>query len=175
MRKILLPTALITLLSCCLPAQATDVGFSIGTGYPYFGSLELSLPADKGQQRWFANYKMGFDDGFSLGFEQSYGKGLNHAFGGLVGAVGVYKDGGCDDSPTSNTDSSSDAFRKTLACGIGTIFDDHTLNGLGVSYSYYVNGINQSGWRFKFEAGYGKASTINEKRATGGFIASYQF
>lgn len=179
MRKILLSTAILSTLSFCLPAKANDVGFSVGSGYPYFGSLELSLPADDGKQRWFANYKMGLDDGFSLGFEQGYGNGLNHAFGGLVGAVGVYKgDDNCRVKDTSDGDLVefiSDSFAQSFGCALSAAFDDETLNGVGVSYSYYFNGLNNSGWRLRLEAGYGKASDSGEKRGTGGMIVSYQF
>lgn len=179
MRKILLSTAILSTLSFCLPAQANDVGFSVGTGYPYVGSLELSLPANEGKQRWFANYKMGLDDGFSLGFEQGYGNELNHALGGLVGAVGIYKgDDNCTATNTNNGDlveSITESFAQSLGCALSAAFNDETLNGVGLSYSYYVNGINKSGWRFKLEAGYGKASNSGDKLGTGGLIVSYQF
>jgi hypothetical protein len=53
------------------PSQANaapnDVSFTLGTGFAYVGSLEASMPAFEGKQRWFANYKIGVDDGFSLG------------------------------------------------------------------------------------------------------------
>ena len=56
-----------------------------------------------------------------------------------------------------------------------TDFDDETLNGAGLSYSYYFNGINNPGWRLRLEAGYGKASHSKEERGAGGIIISYQF
>jgi hypothetical protein len=119
------------------------------------------------------------DDGFSLGFEQGYGNELNHAFGGLVGAVGIYKgDDNCTATNSNNGDLIefiSESFAQSLNCALSAAFNDETLNGVGVSYSYYINGINKSGWYFRLEAGYGKASNSGEKRVTGGVVASYQF
>ncbi len=154
-------------------ATANEFGFSVGAGYPYFAALEGSMATQDKSQRWFANYKMGLDDGFSAGFEQGYGNNLNHAFGGFVGAVGIYKGDDCE--PKTDASNIGEAFGSIFGCALKEAFDDETLNGAGLSYSYYFNGINNAGWRLRLEAGYGKASHSKEERAAGGLTISYQF
>ena len=55
------------------------------------------------------------------------------------------------------------------------MFDTETTNGVGVSYSYLFSGLNEGGWRVRFELGYGEGSNSNEKRADGGVSISYEF
>lgn len=154
-------------------SAANEVSFSIGGGYPYLVIPEVSLSANDDTQRWYANYKLGLDDGFSAGFEQAVSDNKKHAFGALVGAIGARgTDQECESS--TNDDIATD-FANTLGCAIGGIFDEETTNGVGLTYSYNFNGLNNSGFRLELDIGYGKASDSNEKRADGGISLSYEF
>jgi len=151
---------------CAFSSHANDVNFSIGGGYPYFVIPEVSLSANEGTQRWYANYKLGLDDGFSLGFEHALTADKKHALGIVVGALGVQENSDeCED----------DSIGSVIGCSFSDIFDDETTNGLGVSYSYLFSGLNESGWRVRFELGYGEGSVSEEKRADGGLSVSYEF
>lgn len=174
MRKIIGLLALgLTVVFSPTDAQANDLSFTTGVGYPYFVTLEGSMAANNDQDRWYLNYNMGLDDGFALGFERGYGEGNNHAFGGFVGAVGMYN--GDDCVVDKDEDNIGALFGQTLGCALAEAFDDETLNGAGLSYSYYFSSINQSGWRVRLQAGYGKASKSDEKRGAGTIMVSYQF
>lgn len=153
---------------CTFSVSANDVSFSIGGGYPYFVIPEVSLSTNAGTQRWYANYKIGFDDGFSVGFEHALTTDKKHALGLVIGALGVQE----DDDECGGTE---DSLGNIIGCGFIEIFDDETTNGLGLSYSYLFSGLNESGWRVRFDLGYGEGSYSNEKRADGGVSVSYQF
>ncbi|MBB1305353.1 hypothetical protein H5089_06815 [Pseudoalteromonas sp. SR45-1] len=166
--KILLLT--LSIASCS--TFANDVSFSIGGGYPYLVIPEVSLSANDDTQRWYANYKLGLDDGFSAGFEQAVSDNKKHAFGVLVGAIGARD---TDQECESSTNDVATDFANTLGCVIGGIFDEETTNGIGLTYNYNFNGLNSAGFRLKLDVGYGKASDSNEKRADGGISVSYEF
>ena len=57
--------------------------FLLGGGYPYLVIPEVSLSANDDTQRWYANYKLGLDDGFSAGFEQAVSDNKKHALARL--------------------------------------------------------------------------------------------
>ena len=158
--------ALLTI--CTFSSNANDVNFSIGGGYPYFVIPEVSLSANEGTQRWYANYKLGLDDGFSIGFEHALTADKKHALGLVVGALGVQDD-------EAECGSTEDSLGTIIGCGFVEIFDDETTNGVGLSYSYLFSGLNESGWRARFELGYGEGSDSDEKRMDGGVSISYQF
>ena len=148
--------------------KANDIDFTVGSGYPFLLIIEGSIATSERQQRWFGNYKSGFDDGFSLGFEQGLGIENKHAIGLFVGALGVSDPDSC-----SNED---DEFSvASLSCVIDEIYDDETTNGVGVSYSYYFNGLNNQGARIRFELGYGEGADSGDERSDGGIITSFQF
>jgi hypothetical protein len=158
-----LKTLFVIMLSAVsLPSLANDIKFNVGVGYPFFSKLEIAKSINENQDRIFANYKVGLDDGFSLGYEHAIDLEQHHAFGVVVGAIGA-RDG---DGNCNNTD---------IFCDIGDLFDNDTTNGLAISYSYNINGLNKSGLKLSFELGYGKASHLNEKRVDGGVSLSYQF
>ncbi|ATD09916.1 MULTISPECIES: hypothetical protein [Pseudoalteromonas] len=146
---------------------ANSVDFSAGTGYPFFGQIELSLPQADSNSRWYGNYLIGLDDGFSVGYEKAVSDNNKHAIGVVLGALGA-RDAGpvCEDDDN-------------ITCGIFEpiidLFDSETTNGIGVSYSYYFTSINQPGWRVKLVAGYGESDRHNVDRADGSLIFSYQF
>ena len=123
--------------------------------------------------KWFVNYKMGLDDGFSFGYEQGIDADSNHALGAFIGALGVQdKNNAC---PKEQSEDLVENLGSALGCSLLIIFDAETTNGLGLSYSYNYNGLNQSGMRIRFELGYGEGSISNEKRVDGGIVISYQF
>ncbi|RZG00592.1 hypothetical protein EXT48_18365 [Pseudoalteromonas sp. CO348] len=146
---------------------ANSVDFSVGTGYPFFGQVELAFPQTDSNSRWYGNYLIGLDDGFSIGYEKAVSDNNKHAIGVVLGALGA-RDAGpaCEDDDD-------------VTCGIFEpifdLFDDETTNGAGLSYSYHFSGINQSGWSVKLVAGYGESGESHKKRADGSFIVSYQF
>ena len=153
--------------------QAKSADFSLGGGLPYFVIPEVSFAANNGEKRWFANYKIGLDDGFSVGFEQGFGVDNKHALGIFVGALGVQ-----DDERPCRYEESNDLaenFGSALGCAIAEAFDEETTNGVGLSYSYNFQGLNHSGMRLRFELGYGEGSNSHEKRFDGGVVISYQF
>ena len=144
--KILLLT--LSIASCS--TFANDVSFSIGGGYPYLVIPEVSLSANDDTQRWYANYKLGLDDGFSAGFEQAVSDNKKHAFGALVGAIGARD---TDQECESSTNDVATDFANTLGCVIGGIFDEETTNGIGLTYSYNFNGLNSAGFRLELDVG----------------------
>ncbi|KPH64565.1 MULTISPECIES: hypothetical protein [Pseudoalteromonas] len=163
-----------TLLFLSGASHANDVSFSIGGGYPYVAVPEISLATNEGTQRWYANYKIGLDDGFSAGFEHALTSDKKHAVGFVVGALGVQDDG--RQCPLeSEDDSIGDAFGNIFGCALSGIFDRETTNGVGVSYSYLFSGLNEGGWRVRLELGYGEGTNSNESRADGGVSISYEF
>ncbi|USE71187.1 MULTISPECIES: hypothetical protein [Pseudoalteromonas] len=145
---------------------ANSVDFSAGTGYPFFGQIELSLPQADSNSRWYGNYLLGLDDGFSVGYEKAVSENNKHALGVVLGALGA-RDAGpvCKEEGTV-----CDIFEPLI-----DLFDSETTNGIGVSYSYYFTSINQPGWRVKLVAGYGESDRHNVERADGSLIFSYQF
>lgn len=156
--------------SLSLPNKASAVDFTIGGGLPFLVIPEISIASENNEQRWFANYKMGLDDGFSFGFEQGIDIENKHALGIFIGALGV-KD---DNRPCLQRTDKNDPL-KELGCAIFSVFDEETTNGLGLSYSYNFSGLNHSGMRIRFELGYGEGADSQEKRVDGGFSFSYQF
>lgn len=158
---------------CAFSSHANDVNFSIGGGYPYFVIPEVSLSANEGTQRWYANYKLGLNDGFSLGFEHALTANKKHALGLVIGAIGIRDDE--RECVKTDDDSISGELGNIIGCAITDAFDYETTNGAGVSYSYLFRGLNEGGWRVRFELGYGEGSDSNEKRADGGISVSYEF
>lgn len=156
---------LILLSLCFAPTVfANDVNFSLGAGYPYFVVPEVSW-SNTDNQRWYAKYNLGLDDGFSVGFEYALDPNQQHSIGLLAGAVGVRDIDDCD----------KDDGLSGLACALGSIFDEHSIQGAALSYSYSANGLNQPGWRFRLEAGYGRVSADDNNYAGGNATISYQF
>ncbi|REL32171.1 hypothetical protein [Thalassotalea euphylliae] len=155
-------------------SHAEDIDFSLGTGYPYLVIPEVSYSASGGQQRLYANYKLGLDDGFAIGFEHGLDSANQHAIGLLVGAIGAQD----DKRPCPNNDDENgiaEGLASVIACSIVEIFDHETTNGIGLSYSYNHHGLNNSGFRIRFEAGYGEGVDSKEKRFDGAVVLSYQF
>lgn len=153
--------------------HASAVDFSIGGGWPFLVVPEVSIASDDTTQRGYINYKMGLDDGFALGFEQGLDQENHHAIGAFVGALGVQdKNTAC---PEEQSDDLVESLGSVFGCSLLIIFDEETTNGLGLSYSYNANGLNNAGLRIRFELGYGEGSSSHEKRVDGGFVISYQF
>jgi len=177
MKSTILSALMLCGASLLIPSQANatdnDVSFTLGTGFPYLGNLEVSMPAFEGNQRWFANYKVGVDDGFSLGFEHALDDDKHHAIGVMYGALGVINDD--SDCPDSEKDNGESFFGVVIGCALAAAFDWETVNGVGLSYSYNVNGLNNIGWRFRIEGGSGKGIESKKTSSSASFIASYQF
>jgi len=109
-----------------------------------------------------------------VGFEQAISDNNKHAIGLLVGALGNREvDTQCDES--QNSDELTAAFANAIGCALAEAFDEETTNGIGLSYSYNFSGLNQDGWRLRFELGYGEASSDDNKRVDGGINLSYEF
>ena len=148
--------------------EAQEFDFTVSAGYPYFVVLEPSINLSDGQSRVYGQYKIGLDDGFALGYEQTFGDSNHHAMGVLVGAVGI-------DSDNESCDANNDAISDILVCPFIELFDDETVNGVGLSYSYYFDGMDQDGWRLRIELGYGEANDSGIKSGTGGVTLGYKF
>lgn len=169
-------------LTLCLMSalsQAQEVSFSIGGGLPFLLTPEVSYASPASGSRWYANYKMGLDDGFSAGYEKALDRDNKHALGIVVGAFAVRD----DDRPCEVADNNEDNLASqigfeigsALGCALSKAFDDETINGIGLTYSYQFNGLNEAGWRVRFELGHGEGARSKENSTSGGFIASYQF
>ena len=147
-----------------LPTEAKDIDFSLGGGYPFIVIPEVSMANKDKTQRWHANYKAGLDDGFSLGLEQSMSHNNKHSIGIVVGAVGIRKESDRCVGQGINLD-----------CILFDIFDEETINGLGLAYGYYFNRLNSTGWSIKVETGYGEGKESHEKHTSASLRISYQF
>ncbi|PCI61848.1 MAG: hypothetical protein COB35_05285 [Gammaproteobacteria bacterium] len=153
-------------------AQAGDIKYSFGTGYPFYGVAEVSFPAFNDDQRFFVNYKIGgydtiaAEDAFSAGFEQLLDGKNNQTVGFTIGAIGVRDGTKCDQDTGAG-----DVFR----CEFGKLFSSEVTNGAALNYSYYFNGVHNSGTKIRFELGYGQSSKTNTNRVDGSVILSYQF
>ncbi|WP_417761565.1 hypothetical protein [Shewanella sp.] len=177
MRKILLATALL----CCssAPVLAEGTHFSVTGGVPYVFIPEVSY-SPNAEQRWFAHYKLGLDDGFSAGFEQAASANNRHALGIFGGALGV-KSGHryvCEEGNSSGEPADfDDELCSALARPFAEAFDHHTVNGVGLSYSYNRHGLSERGLRVRVEFGYGRIedADFDKDGFTGGFSVGYQF
>ncbi|QSX33152.1 hypothetical protein JYB87_15705 [Shewanella avicenniae] len=174
--KFISAAAAVVVAASTLPAVAGETHFSLTGGLPFMVIPEVSYhPND--QQRWFANYKVGLDDGVSAGFEQAVDDNNRHALGIVAGALGVRN----GHKEWCGSDSESGSVGYTMGCAIGTAlaepFDNHTVNGLGVSYSYNRHGLSERGLRVRLEWGYGRISgaDFDKEGFTGGFAVGYQF
>jgi hypothetical protein len=159
------PTALL-LLALSTTTAANGIDFSLGGGYPFIAVPEVSMANADQTQRWHFNYKIGLDDGFTIGFEQALSADKKHAMGLIVGALGVNE----DEDRCADTESD-------LSCLVSKIFllDEETTNGVGLSYGYYFSGLNNVGWNVKFEVGYGEGSESHQKRSDASIRIAYQF
>lgn len=172
-------------LALCLVSTvsvANDFKFSLGVGLPFLLTPEVSYSQPGADSRWYANYKMGLDDGFSGGYERALDADKKHALGVLIGAFSVVDDKRpCPDSDKTEM-TQDNVFAQisfdigsALGCALSEAFDEESLNGIALTYSYQANGLNESGWRVRFELGHGEAARSKRKDTSGGFIVSYQF
>lgn len=136
---------------------ASGVEYSVSGGWPFVVTPSISFIHE--DIEYYANYKIGLDDGFSLGFEKPFNQ---HVFGAFIGAVGArnarYECG------------------ERFACNLTriAITDKKTTQGIGLSYEYrFANSRN--GWAMRLEAGYGKESTNDVKRIDGNLQIVYHF
>lgn len=155
MYKASLTTIALSSLLIIVSPTVKAVDLSLGGGYPFLVVPTMSFTNN--DIRYYANYKLGLDDGFSIGAEMLNGK---HKYGAFVGAVGARKtDNSCLDT--------------TFLCI--TLFDHETTQGIGLSYEYHLSSSAKTGWALRFEAGYGEESAYNEKRADGNVQVVYHF
>ena len=143
---------------------AAELDFSIAGGYPFVLVPEVSWSTKDRSQRWHVNYKAGLDDGISVGFEQSLSADNRHRFGVVVGAIGIKN----EENPCAEQ-------QGVLACVLANIFDEETINGVGVTYSFYLDELAHSGWHVKLEGGYGEGSKSDTKNTGASIRIGYQF
>lgn len=136
---------------CQAQTKNEDIQISFGGGYPF-----LLVPQVAYQQNnisYYLNYKMGLDDGFSLGAQIHNNQ---HVYGAFIGAIGAKDASSVDDS----------FFR---------LFEDQTTQGIGVSYEIRFTPQKNASWALRAEIGYGKESHTNTKRADGNIQLVYHF
>ncbi|GAA0299917.1 hypothetical protein GCM10009128_18630 [Psychrosphaera haliotis] len=177
--KNLLTLALFSSLSYTAQAKQNDWNFTLGSGYPYFATVGTNYELDD-SSNIFVNYKIGLDDGFSIGYEKAL-ENPNHSVGGYIGAVGI-KDNKCENIDTTANNNNDDfgtiigvAFSDALGCALSAVFGDETTQGAALFYGYSFNGLNQSGWKLRFEAGYGENKNREDNVGHLNFSARYQF
>lgn len=146
-------------LPVCAQEKGPDVQFSLGTGYPFFIIPQVSLLDE--DKKYYLNYKIGLDDGFTVGVDWLNG---HHSYGVFAGAIGA-RDAEVECNPDSFSCNLSNFF----------IFDDKTTQGIGLAYEYRFNGQAHKGWAVRFEAGYGEESRTDERRADGNIQVLYHF
>jgi len=118
-------------------AQANEFRVSTGTGWPFLVVPQIAIQQDN--HRYFMNYKLGLDHGFSIGYELQHEQLLYGAFIGAVGARQVSRD-----------------------CSIGQrcndlnirVFDNNTTFGIGFSFEYRFQastrlGFKNGGWLWR--------------------------
>lgn len=149
--------------------SAKDFDLSLGFGAPYFLVTEISTVISD-DYRAYINYKMGLDNGVSIGLEKAVINN-SHLIGLFAGAVGT-KAPDCNQNDTY-TDF-DDVIGDVVKCAFGVI-TQKTLNGVGVSYSYANNGINNSGFIIKFDVGTGTNSYTDSYQSTAGIALMYSF
>lgn len=145
-------------------SQAEGVSLSIGGGYPFFVVPEVSYITKSNDERWYVNYKAGLDQGFSVGYEFSTSSDKRHALGFVLGTVGINQ----HSVPCEDTQSD-------INCIVANLFDEETIQGLGLSYSYYFDELAVSGWHVKLEAGYGNGRVSDDNSTASSIRISYQF
>lgn len=137
------------------------------TGVPFYLTPEVSYQATNSDTRYYGSIKLGFDSGAAIGFERPFSANKKHAFGAFVGTLGI-RDG--DDDCTHDGD-----IIDALACSIANVFDYERVDGIGLSYSYNFNQLNESGWYTRFEIGHGKGEESERNLTSGSFFIGYQF
>ena len=137
--------------------NANEVNFSLGGGWPYVVVPAVSI--EHSGFEFYANYKIGLDDGFSLGVEKQTN---NHSYGVFVGALGARKTRSICDA-----DSTCPPFRIAIT-------DRKTTQGLGLSYEYRFTSSRQ-GWAIRAEAGYGHESKTDSNRFDGNIQLVHHF
>lgn len=138
-------------------ANANEVGFSLSSGWPFLLNPSISIKHQKIE--YYANYKIGLDDGFSLGAEAQLGL---HTFGMFVGAIGTRKT-----RVSCETNATCQAWQIMLT-------DQKTTQGVGISYEYRFL-PSRKGWALRLETGYGQESRNNTKRVDANVQVVYHF
>lgn len=154
-------------LSCLPTLSFADMHFSVGTGYPFFVVPELSYGTADDQNRWYLNGKIGLAGGASLGFEHALDGEKHHAIGLVGGALGIRN----GHTVCKEGQNAGEAF----VCILTTAFDWEVVNGVGLTYSYNFKGLNNRGFRIRFEGGFGEGSRSHKSKGSGSVILSYQF
>ncbi len=140
---------------------------SISTGLPFFLTPELSYQANNSDIRYYANLKIGLDNGAAIGFETPFSTNKKHSFGAFFGSVGVH------DGDTDCRD--NDDLGSAIGCALADAFDWERVDGIGISYRYSFNQFNAEGMYTRFEVGYGKGDESNRDLTSGSFLIGYQF
>jgi len=146
--------------------SAAKPSFSIGSGYPYFGNVELA--GGDNQNRYFLQAKVSLaETGYTLGWDHSVSDDNKQSLGVVIGSVGI-KD---------NTDNCSEQSSNgdNPFCSLADILDDEDVRGVGLTYGYHFNGLNQSGFRVRLTLGYGESAQTHHKNTVGGVALQYQF
>ncbi|MEP1447640.1 MAG: hypothetical protein ABJK37_16155 [Paraglaciecola sp.] len=164
--KITTPLVIVLCAVAGISRAEESYDFTLGTGFPFVFTPELSITTQDNSYRYYLNGKVGVANGASLGFEHSVSENRRHAIGAFAGTVGLYEGESCPES---------DSVAQGLACSIAKALDWEAIDGIGVSYSYNFQNMQGKGWKLRFEAGYGNGRNSGEKSSAGNVFIGYQF
>lgn len=170
--KLLLSLVLVTSASV---SANEGMSFSLSSGAPFFLNPEVSYSSKHSETRYYGNLKLGLDNGASLGFETSISESNQHALGAFIGSIGVHD--GEDDCLDEQDDPNSlgEGLGQIIGCSLVDVFDWERVDGVGVTYSYNFNTLNQSSWFVRLEAGYGKGAESDRDLSSGALLIGYRF
>lgn len=120
------------------PFSALSNKVSLGAGSEFYFVPEASLALNS-KSAIFYNYKLGLTSGHSIGYRWNLTN--QHTFSTFYGAVG---------SEASDCNASDNE----ISCAVRNVLARDIVNGLGIHYSYYFNGVESSGLSLRYEAGY---------------------
>ncbi|NOU52546.1 hypothetical protein HG263_18750 [Pseudoalteromonas sp. JBTF-M23] len=177
MKKLVLACALITSAYTSIASadtQQSTVGYSIGTGLPYFINAEIGSYSPEGGMYFQVGQSL--DVGFTFGWERVVSDNNKHALGLVVGAVGVKASNREIECEKDKDPSIGGAIGCAFASAFSEVFDRRSIYGLGVSYNYsFARAYHERGWKMRVMAGYGEQRASKENEATASIAFRYQF
>ncbi|BBN82408.1 hypothetical protein PA25_23930 [Pseudoalteromonas sp. A25] len=177
MNKLALTFAFITSVyasSANANSSESTMGYSLGVGFPYVLNAEIGSYSDDGGL--YFQVGQSFDVGFTFGWERVVSDNDKHALGLVVGAVGIKASNREAECEKDKDPSIGGILGCALGSAISQAFDEKSVYGLGVSYSYsFSRAYHESGWKMRAMAGYGEQRASKENEAAASIAFRYQF